>query len=98
MLHPPGWLKLGMRLLNKKNMDKKTALTILLENSIWLSNDHKKNILEKLDTLTPDQIDRLGKFLAEEREVMVANKDQIIKDSQTLLETIEDLTLNPDNN
>ena len=58
-------------------MDKKTALITLLENSFWVSDEAKKEILLKLDTLTGEQIDLLGKFLVKEREAMLKNKDQI---------------------
>jgi hypothetical protein len=72
-------------------MNKKVALVTLLENSYWISDPAKKEILLKLDTFTDAQIDKLGKFLAEERVVMIRDKDKILKNSALLLDTIEDI-------
>lgn len=74
-------------------MDKKTALVALLENSFWISDAAKKDILLKLNTLSNDQIDQLGKLLAEEKEVMIKDKEKILKNSALLLETIGDIIL-----
>ena len=78
-------------------MDKKTALVTLLENSFWISDPAKKEILLKLNTLSDAQIDKLGKLLAKEREVMIRDKDKILQNSALLLDTIEDIALNKDN-
>lgn len=71
-------------------MDKKTALLTLLENSFWISDTDKRNILLKIDTLTDAQIDQLGKFLAEERDVMIQDKDKILNNSNSLLKIVRE--------
>ena len=75
-------------------MDKKTALVTLLENSFWISDPAKKEILLKLNTLSDAQIAKLGKLLAEERKVIIRDKDKIMQNSALLLDTIEDIMLN----
>lgn len=71
-------------------MDKKTALLTLLENSFWISDTDKRNILLKIDTLTDAQIDQLGKFLAEERNVMIQDKGKILNNSNSLLKIVRE--------
>lgn len=75
-------------------MDKKTALITLLENSFWVSDKAKLRILKNLDAYTDIQIDQLGKFLAEERDVMVKDKVKILENTTSLLEIIEDVAVN----
>jgi hypothetical protein len=71
-------------------MDKKTALLTLLENSFWISDTDKRNILLKIDTLTDAQIDQLGKFLVEERDIMIQDKDKILNNSNSLLKIVRE--------
>lgn len=71
------------------NMDKKTALAILLENSFVIPDKAKKVLLLKLDSLTPAQIDALGMLLAQERELLIQNKQTILKRAKLLLDTLE---------
>lgn len=73
-------------------MDKKTALIILLENSFIVPDKAKVAILKQLDKLPPAQIDALGKMLAQERELLLKDKDAILKRSKLLLDTIELIT------
>lgn len=74
-------------------MDKKVALVTLLENSFWIADTAKITILNKLDSLSDDQIDQLGKLLAEEREIMIQNKNSIIQNSELLLDTIQNVII-----
>lgn len=69
-------------------MDKKTALVTLLKNSFWITGPAKKEILLKLDTMTDDQIDVIGKFLVKEREIMIRDEEKILADSAKLLQSI----------
>lgn len=69
-------------------MNKKTALLTLLENSFWINDAEKLKIISKIDTLSEEQLDTLGKFLADERNTMLKDGDQIIENSQKILETI----------
>ena len=69
-------------------MDKKTALITLLDNSFWISDPDKVIILQKIDTLTEEQIDSIGKFLVSERDFMLANEAQILDRTQKILEII----------
>ncbi|MBI4973300.1 hypothetical protein HZC27_01685 [Candidatus Roizmanbacteria bacterium] len=70
-------------------MDKKTALIILLENSFIVPDKAKVAILKQLDKLPSAQIDALGKLLAQERELLLKDKDAILKRAKLLLDTIE---------
>jgi len=72
-------------------MDKKTALITLLENSFWISDSIKKNILLKINSLSEKQIDELGKFLVKEREIMIKDKDKIENNSKQLLQALQNL-------
>ncbi len=69
-------------------MDKKTALVTLLKNSFWITDPAKREILLKLGTLTDEQVDTIGKFLAKEREIMIRDEDKILEESSTLLPSI----------
>jgi len=70
-------------------MDKKTALAILLENSFIVPDKAKVAILKRLDKLPDEQIDALGKILAQERELLLKDKEAILKRAKLLLDTIE---------
>ena len=72
-------------------MDKKIAFIKLLENSLWISDQIKKNILLKIDTLSDEQINKLGIFLARERTVMVEDQEKIEKNTTILLQTLDDI-------
>lgn len=73
-------------------MDKKTALIILLENSFIVPDKAKVAILKQLDKFPPAQIDALGKLLAQERELLLKDKDAILKRAKLLLDTVELIT------
>lgn len=74
-------------------MDKKTALIVLLENSFVVPDKAKKALLLRLDSLTPAQIDALGSLLATERQLLLENKETILKRSKLLLDTLELITV-----
>lgn len=73
-------------------MDKKTALAILLENSFVVPDKAKLKLLNSLDKLTQPQIEALGRLLAQERELILKNKAEILKRSRLLLDTLELIT------
>lgn len=73
-------------------MDKKTALAILLENSFVVPDKAKLKLLNSLDKLTQPQIEALGRLLAQERELVLKNKAEILKRSRLLLDTLELIT------
>jgi len=70
-------------------MNKQIALLTLLENSFWITDAVKKTIISKLATLTNEQIDDLGKFLSAERNAILENKENILSDTEKLLEIIQ---------
>ena len=61
---------------------------MLITNSFLIPESEKKKILDKLDSLTEEQIMALGKLLAIEREEMVKNRDQILKNSRMILQAV----------
>ena len=72
-------------------MDKKIAFIKLLENSLWISDQIKKSLLLKIDSLSDEQITELGKLLAYEREFIVKDKEKIKKNTSLFLQTLDDI-------
>lgn len=70
-------------------MNKKEALVLLLQNSLMVTDSEKKKILYKLDILTQEQIDALGTFLSYEQVCLLENKEQILKQTKLLMNTLE---------
>jgi hypothetical protein len=66
-------------------MDKKTAVKTLLKHSFFLTEEAKKNILEKLDEMSEMEIDTIGKFLAMEKQKSLANAQMISKAAKEVL-------------
>ncbi len=48
--------------------------------------------MKKLDNLTSNQIDSLGKLLALEREMLIKDQQTILKRTKLLLDTLELIT------
>jgi hypothetical protein len=70
-------------------MDKKSALIILLENSFWIADEAKIFILKNINKMGDEQITLLGKMLAEERQYMITHKDEVLHNSEKLLNTVK---------
>lgn len=58
-------------------MTKQDALITLIKQSILLTSLDKESLLGKIDTLSAEQIDEMGKFLALEQKTLSENVDQI---------------------
>jgi hypothetical protein len=71
-------------------MNKRTALVTLLENSFWITDEAKIAVYKKINTLTDDQVMTLGKSLAAVQDYMISHKEEIIKNSETLINSIKD--------
>jgi len=69
-------------------MDKKTALVLLLENSLMIPDRMKQKILKELANLSQAHIDSLGSLLAQEHSYIVKNKPEILKNVKLLLDSI----------
>lgn len=53
--------------------EKRKALETLTKHSFFLSEEAKNQILEKLDSMNEEDIDSIGKFLATEKKIAIAN-------------------------
>ena len=70
-------------------MNKKDALVLLLQDSLMVTDVEKKKILYRLDTLSSEQINILGKFLSYEQVSLIKNKEKILKQVKLLMNTLE---------
>jgi len=70
-------------------MNKKEALILLLQNSLMVTDFEKKKILHRLDLLSSEQIDTLGRFLSYEQVCLVENKEKLLKQTKLLMNTLE---------
>lgn len=52
-------------------MNKKEALLVLVKNSYYLDEKTKFNLLANIDSLTEDEIEAIGKFLAIEKRLAI---------------------------
>ncbi len=60
----------------KTKMNKKTSLSVLIKHSLFLSDEAKKTLLDRLSKMTEDEILKLGTFLAlEKKESLRVNQD-----------------------
>lgn len=66
-------------------MDKKTALKILIKHSFLLSEEIKEKLYLKIETMSEEQIDTLGKFLAQEKSAAIKSFDDTNKEYQDIL-------------
>ncbi len=60
-------------------MDKKEALIILIKHTYILNENDKMKLLGNIDTLSPEEIDKLGTLLAMEKKFAIEKSDEIIK-------------------
>lgn len=67
-------------------MDKKSALKVLIEESIIISEDVKEPLINKIPSLTDEEVDTLGTFLAMEQKELLENEEEIEKNVAALLE------------
>lgn len=59
-------------------MNKKEALIFLIKNSVLFTDNTKMKMLGKLDLLTPEETDSLGKFFALQAKYQIEKGPEII--------------------
>ena len=69
-------------------MDKKNALSVLISNSDLLSDEQKKNLLEKINQFNDDQIEKLGVFFANEMKMRIEDDKNLSKQAAEILKNI----------
>ena len=69
-------------------MDKKNALSVLISNSDLLSDEQKKNLLEKINQFNDDQIEKLGVFFANEMKMRIEDDKNLSKQTAEILKNI----------
>ena len=60
-------------------MDKLTALKTLIENSTILNDEVKQELLNKLGTMSQQDVESLGRLLAKEMEMNVDENEEFRK-------------------
>lgn len=78
--------------------EKQDAALTLLEGSILLSYEQKLDLLEIFPTLTEEQLDALGKFLAAEEKIRQAYGEDIQKGVEKVLTNIVGVPLSDESN
>lgn len=76
-------------------MDKKLALVTLIERSIALSDEAKLALFEKIETMTDEDAEKLGAFLAAERDYVLENEDGIKKSVAEVMDDLAKYTPEP---
>lgn len=66
-------------------MNKKDALKILIEHSFLLSKEVKEKLLLKIEMMSEDQVDSLGKFLAQEKSKAIGSFDETKKQYEEII-------------
>ncbi len=69
-------------------MNKREALKVLIEHSFLLSEETKRNILEKMAVFTDEEVEQLGKFLAEEKKKSIETAHENIAQLDQMLEKL----------
>lgn len=69
-------------------MDKRRSLLVLVQNSFLLTEESKKQILDNLDKMSDDDLQKIGHLLALEKKKSL-EENQI---SETILSQISDKT------
>ncbi len=59
-------------------MNKKEALTVLIKNTYLLTDSTKKVFLGKIDLLSSEEIENLGKFFALQEKYQIENSNKIM--------------------
>lgn len=70
-------------------MDKKTALKTLVEHSYFISNTTKSELLAKMDTMSDDDVETLGRFLALEKKQSLVRGKQVITATNSLIKELD---------
>jgi len=71
-------------------MDKKLALIKLIENSFLVGDKIKKKLLEKVENMSDDEVEKLGKFFVWERDVILADEEGFLKEVDKVIEGIRE--------
>ncbi len=74
--------------LKEDSMDKRRSLLVLVQNSFLLTEESKKQILDNLDKMSDDDLQKIGHLLALEKKKSL-EENQI---SETILSQISDKT------
>lgn len=69
-------------------MDKKIALINLIENSFVVGNKMKRKLLEKVEYMTDDEVNKLGKFFVSEREFILKDEAGFIAEVDKVIKSI----------
>jgi len=69
-------------------MEKKLALIQLIENSFLISDILKKTLLEKVELMKDEDVEKIGKFLVWERDVVLADEEGFLKEIDKVIEGI----------
>lgn len=69
-------------------MEKKIALIQLIENSFLISDILKKTLLEKVEFMKDEDVEKIGKFLVWERDVVLADEEGFLKEIDKVIEGI----------
>ncbi|MFA5025811.1 MAG: hypothetical protein WC503_04860 [Candidatus Shapirobacteria bacterium] len=70
-------------------MDKKIALIELIKNSFLIGNKLKKILLEKVEFMTDEEVDKIGKFLVWERDVVLDDEEGFLKEVDKVIEGVK---------
>jgi hypothetical protein len=70
-------------------MDKRVALVNLLENSLLIKDEIKKKLLEKIETMSDEDVDKLGKFLVLEREELLEDETGLTDEADKIIAGIK---------
>ena len=69
-------------------MNKKEALKILIEHSFLLSREAKEKLLLKIEIMSEDQVDSLGKLLAQEKLKAVNSFEETNKQYEEIIDEL----------
>lgn len=67
-------------------MDKKEALLVLIQHSMFIPEKVKLELIEKIDQMTDEQINDIGRFLALEKKKSIEGSDEMISYIEKILE------------
>jgi len=70
-------------------MTKLEALKVLIEHSFFLSEQAKKELLLKIYSFNEEQIETIGKFLAEEKKKAMENNKKDIQTYDKIIKYLE---------
>jgi hypothetical protein len=70
-------------------LSKRLALIILIEHSLIIPNDQKKQLLYKITAMSDEAVDNLGRFLREEIELATAYENQIVSDTEEIIKFVQ---------